>query len=140
VTLGGKKVFVDTNIWVYSVDSADNKKMDVALDILAELDESCTIVTSTQVMGEFYNAATRYLGIDPFIANDFVKDLERFEQSMIAPYTVREAIEISRLNRLSYYDSLHLAAAAQKKCAAFYTEDMNHGQIIAGVEIINPFL
>ena len=43
-------------------------------------------------------------------------------------------------NRISFWDALVIAAAESAKCSILYTEDLNHGQIIRGVRIENPFL
>ncbi|MBF0628980.1 MAG: PIN domain-containing protein [Magnetococcales bacterium] len=43
--------------------------------------------------------------------------------------------------RISYWDSLIVAAALVARCDTLYSEDMQHGQVIAGaLKIINPFL
>jgi predicted nucleic acid-binding protein len=41
--------------------------------------------------------------------------------------------------KLSLWDALIVAAAASAGCEAIYTEDLNPGQTIAGVKVINPF-
>jgi predicted nucleic acid-binding protein len=38
------------------------------------------------------------------------------------------------------YDGLILAAAGEAGCKTLYSEDLQHGQIIEGVQIENPFL
>jgi predicted nucleic acid-binding protein len=50
------------------------------------------------------------------------------------------AINISKRHGYRIYDSLILAAAMQAGCTTLYTEDMQHGQIVDGVRIMNPFL
>jgi predicted nucleic acid-binding protein len=43
--------------------------------------------------------------------------------------------------RFSYFDSLIIAAALAAGCSTLYSEDMQHGQVIAGrLTISNPFL
>ena len=54
------KVFIDTNILIYSIDDADIKKQKKAQDIISELSENGGII-STQVLQEFYNIATKAL-------------------------------------------------------------------------------
>jgi predicted nucleic acid-binding protein len=41
--------------------------------------------------------------------------------------------------QLSHWDSLIIAAALEGHCEVLYSEDLQHGQIIEGLEIINPF-
>jgi predicted nucleic acid-binding protein len=52
---------------------------------------------------------------------------------------IREAIDIQILNRLSFWDSLIISAAAGSKCSILFSEDLNHGQEIKGVRVQNPF-
>lgn len=52
---------------------------------------------------------------------------------------VRAAIELTESVQLSYWDGLILAAARSAGCHRLLTEDLNHGQILGGVRIENPF-
>jgi len=40
--------------------------------------------------------------------------------------------------KYSFYDSLMLAAAIKSNCPHFYSEDLQQGQFIDHIEIINP--
>jgi predicted nucleic acid-binding protein len=53
--------------------------------------------------------------------------------------TVLRATEIAELARLSFWDSLIVAAAEEVGCEELLSEDMGHGQQVAGVRIVNPF-
>ena len=50
-----------------------------------------------------------------------------------------QAMQLARRHRLSVYDGAILAAAEQAGCDVLYTEDLQHGARIAGVEIRNPY-
>ena len=50
------------------------------------------------------------------------------------------AIDIHRLYGFSFWDSLILCCAKQSGCRILLSEDMQHGQVIEGVRIVNPFL
>ena len=41
---------------------------------------------------------------------------------------------------ISWWDSMIIAAAKKGGCKTIYSEDLSNGQIIAGVQIVNPFL
>ena len=41
---------------------------------------------------------------------------------------------------LSFYDSLIVAAAQEAGCTRLYSEDMQHGQVIGKLKIVNPFV
>jgi len=51
-----------------------------------------------------------------------------------------KALEISERCGFSLYDSLILTASLETKCETLYTEDLQHGQKIHGLTIMNPFL
>ncbi|MFZ5571806.1 MAG: PIN domain-containing protein [Thermodesulfobacteriota bacterium] len=89
-------------------------------------------VISTQVMQEFYVAATNKLGADPLIIKDILRALERFETVLINPALIRDAIDCSIINRLSFWDALIIVAAESTHCDILWTEDLNDGQIIRG--------
>jgi len=53
------KVFIDTNILVYSMDQFDPAKQQKCRSILKTVSTDLSGVVSTQVLQEFYVAATR---------------------------------------------------------------------------------
>ena len=52
---------------------------------------------------------------------------------------IREAAHLSADRQLSFWDGLIVVAAKRCGATSLYTEDLNHGQTIEGVEIVNPF-
>ena len=53
---------------------------------------------------------------------------------------MNQVIEDIRKNaNYSYYDCLILAAAHQSECRTVFSKDLQSGQTIAGVKIVNPF-
>ena len=60
---------------------------------------------------------------------------------MFTPATYsRGALALHALHGTSFYDALVLQAAIASGCSALLTEDMQHGAVIGGVRITNPFL
>jgi len=53
---------------------------------------------------------------------------------------VLAAIDFHRLHRLSFWDSLILRMTKQAGCRVLLTEDLQHGQLIDGIRIVNPFI
>lgn len=51
-----------------------------------------------------------------------------------------EALRITGRYRLSWYDSLIVAAATEAGCSILYSEDFQDGFKIGDVEIRNPFV
>src|SRR5690348_12741685 len=57
----------------------------------------------------------------------------------ITPATVIRASEISEVWKISFWDGMIIAAAEQDEAWELLSEDLNPGQLIAGVRIVNPF-
>jgi predicted nucleic acid-binding protein len=49
------------------------------------------------------------------------------------------AVEVRTRYRYSFYDSLIIAAALEAGCTRLYSEDLQHGQRIERLTIVNPF-
>jgi len=132
------KVFLDANILVYAQDIASPDKQKRSRELIARLSGSGSGVISTQVMQEFFVVATRKLGVPPLAAKAVLKTFSVFETVVVGPALIREAIDCSILNGISFWDSLIVAAAASAGCNVLYTEDLNASQIIMGVKVQNP--
>ena len=133
--------FVDTNILLYAVgvDPAESAKQVIASEIL----RSRTVVLSVQVLQEFFWQATRRSRRDRLPDEDAAAFVESWKRFPIQPQTMdvlERAIAICRRTQLSYWDGAIVAAAAFADCRILLSEDMQHGQIIDGVRIVNPFL
>ncbi|MGO9485671.1 MAG: PIN domain-containing protein [Rhodomicrobium sp.] len=134
-------VFLDTNILLYSIsdDPADNKKRNIALELL-DRDE---IGLSIQVFQEFYVQATRQSRTKPLthaMAAGLISKWCRFAVQPMTLDILNAALDIKQRHRLSYWDSAIVAAALALGCHELYTEDMQDGLRIDGLRLINPFL
>ena len=132
------KVFLDTNILTYAQDADAPDKQRRSREVIAELGQSADGVISTQVMQEFFVAATRKLGMPPLATKAVLKTFTVFEVVQVSPALIHDAVDCSVLNELSFWDSLVLAAAAAAGCTTVYSEDLNAGQTILGVRVQNP--
>lgn len=131
--------FIDTNVLIYAVDRSDTVKQERALEIIARLAKERIGVISTQVLQEFYSAATRKLGLDPLHARQHLRDFRVFDIVQITPEIIDEGVNFSILHRLSFWDGLIVAAAVAGASSELISEDLNDGQNIQGVSIRNPF-
>jgi predicted nucleic acid-binding protein len=132
-------VFIDTNIVVYADDVAYPEKQAIAAALIANAYAAGDAVISTQVMQEYYNAAVNKLNMDAALAVERLRFFARFEVVSTTPQLVIVATDLHRLKRLSFWDALILQSAMSSGCHTLYSEDMNHGEIVNGVEIVNPF-
>ena len=133
------RVFLDANIFVYAQDAGAPAKQRKSREIIAQLAASGNGIVSTQVLQEFFVAATRKPGVAPVAAKGVLKTLAVFEIVQVSPALIHEAVDCSILNQLSFWDSLILAAAASAGCGTVLSEDLNASQAILGVKIRNPF-
>jgi predicted nucleic acid-binding protein len=141
------RVFLDTNIFVYAVDAqsatpVSGAKAAIADDLIRGALESQNAWISYQVIQEFFNVALR-----KFTVPMPVEYARRYLSTVFRSFGVvhssfglfSEATEICSRYRLSWYDSIILAAAAEAGCEVIYTEDLQHGSKVNGVLVENPF-
>lgn len=134
-----RRSFLDTNVLIYSVDGADTAKQEIALGLIAQHAKERTGVISTQVLQEFYSAATRKLGIAPLQARQHLRDFRVFDIVQVTPGIIEEGVDCSILNAISFWDGLIVASASAAKCVELISEDLADGQVIEGLVVRNPF-
>lgn len=134
------KVFVDSNIVVYTMDDRSPAKRDRCVALLASLGREPRGVVSTQVLQETYSVATSKLGVAPLSAKRTVRSLTLLEVITVTPPLILEAVDCSVLNTISFWDALIVAAAASANCETLWTEDLTPGQVILGVRVENPLV
>ena len=132
------KIFLDTNILIYTLDSHDHKKQNRCRSLLHKIQEDNNGVISTQIMQEFYVVATKKLFVKPQIVKGILHSFENFEVVQINPALIQQAIDCSIIHQLSFWDALIIVGAESAKCGRLWTEDLNSGQVIRGVKIENP--
>ncbi len=132
------KIFIDTNILVYTCDNFEKEKQKKCRSLLKTIALDYIGVISTQVLQEFYVSCVKKLKIEPLITKEILISYERFEVVQITQEVIKEAIDCSVLNKISFWDSLIVSAAQYAKCGEIWSEDMNDGQIIRGIKIVNP--
>ncbi len=135
------KVFVDSNILIYAHDLDAGPKQQRAAEWLSRLWDTRSGRLSTQVLQEFYVNVTQKIKVplSKSVAREAIRNYAPWVQSAITPATVVRASEISEVWQLSFWDGMIVAAAEQDEAAELLSEDLNPGQVIAGVKIVNPF-
>lgn len=134
-----ERVFLDTNVLVYADDLDAGPKRDRARAVVREHVASGAAVLSTQVLQEFFAIATRKLGLAPEVARARVEAFAQLDVVLIRTELIVGAIDLHRLRSLSFWDALVVRSAVAAGCSRLLTEDLNHGQVIEGVRIENPF-
>ena len=131
--------FFDTNVLVYSDDKSAPAKQRRALDLVAEHRRAKTGVVSLQILQEYFVTVTRKLRVDAAIARRKVELLGEFDLVSPGLADVLAAIDLHRLHAISFWDALVLRSAKEAGCTVLFSEDMQHGQNIEGITIVNPF-
>ena len=133
--------FADTNVLVYALAADDAVRAPVAQELLRQLMSTRWLRLSTQVLQELFVTLTRKARV-PLTVSQAIRYMDQLATfPVLAPdYTaIRDAAELSQSTKLAFWDALVLVAAARSGAKRLYTEDLNHGQIILGVEVVNPF-
>jgi len=136
------KYFIDTNVFVYCFDDSTPEKKVRALALIAEALQSGNGVISWQVIQEFLNVSTR-----KFLVPLKPEDAKLYLNKVLHPLChvfpdldlYNAALDIFEKTRFSFYDSLIIAGAQRGGCNILYSEDLNNGQQVNGVKILNPF-
>jgi predicted nucleic acid-binding protein len=131
------KVFIDTNILVYSLSTDDDRSAKARAALLS----STEAVVSSQVINEFISTCLKknLLSLDDAAqaANGFMRALQF---APVHEATINRALRLVKKYKFSYWDSLIAACALENGCSVLFTEDMQHGQLINNrLRIVNPF-
>src|SRR3954454_6387256 len=132
--------FLDTNVLVYAVSSAegDASRRATALNLVERADFGL----SAQVLQEFYVTVTRKIRkpLPPDQAVALIDEYRLFPTVPTDYPLIVAAVELSLRYGISYWDGAIVAAAEVLEASTLYTEDLNHGQRYGRVLAVNPFL
>jgi len=133
------KMFLDSNILVYSSLQDNKEKHDIVLNLWKQL-EGNFIFVSTQVVNEVYVSLLRHALTDKDIQNIVLKIIDVCNVSVITIDSIKSAWKLKKQYNLSYWDSLIVASAMENNCDILYSEDMQDRQTLEDkLKIINPF-
>ena len=134
-------VFVDSTTLLYSLDENEPAKREMSLAWLRALRRTRELVLSPQVLNETYSVVFRKRGFAP--ARGKIRHVLReyfgWVRAGATAETLATAWDIQDRYRTSFWDALLLASASETACAYFLSEDLNDGQLIGEVRILNPF-
>ena len=134
--------FLDTNILVYTFDLARPDKQRTARRLLTAALTSQRGAISTQVVQEFLNISLR-----GFARPIILADLREYLDTVLAPLCLHfpsinfyaQALVTQVETGYSWYDALIVSAALELGCSTLLSEDLQHGRVIRGMVIRNPF-
>jgi predicted nucleic acid-binding protein len=131
--------FVDTNVLVYAEDRHDPRKQGVARDLIRSALRQKSYVVSTQVLAEFFAVAVGKLGLSAEGARRRVEIYAALDVFRRGVEDLLAAIDLHRLFQLSIWGRLVFRVASASGCRVLYSEDLQSGRRVAGVEVVNPF-
>ncbi|OGR06485.1 MAG: hypothetical protein A2511_10835 [Deltaproteobacteria bacterium RIFOXYD12_FULL_50_9] len=134
--------FLDTNVLVYAYDTHEPAKQIIARQILESAVFEETAALSAQVLSEFFVVVTRKIST-PLTAEEAKQIISLFRRLPVAEIDgdlVEAAVVIHQQHNVSFWDGLIIAAARCLGCTRLLSEDMQTGQQIDGLVIVNPFL
>ncbi|HTW81330.1 MAG TPA: PIN domain-containing protein [Terracidiphilus sp.] len=129
------RTFLDTNVLIYAF--ADNSaKLGVA-ERLVNRGGAVNI----QILNELANALHRKFGFGWLQIREIIDSILVTcpDPLPLGLETHRAGLRICERYGYSVYDGLIIAAALEADCRVLYSEDMQHGQVIDGLRIENPF-
>jgi predicted nucleic acid-binding protein len=132
--------FFDTNILVYTEDARVPDKQRKATRLVEEHWLDDTAVLSLQVLQEYFATVTQKLNAPLERAQRRVEIFASAKVVRFDTHDVIAAIELHRLVQVSFWDALILHAARSSGAAVLYSEDFQHGAVLASVRVVNPFL
>ena len=134
--------FLDSNIFIYAFDETDDRKRTIAKDLVLQSLRAASGVISYQVVQEVLNVLTTKIA-RPVRHEDSLRYFRSTLQPMWSVYPSGElfvrGLEIRTRYGYGFYDSMILSAAVEGGCSVVYSEDLQHGQVVETVRIVDPF-
>ena len=133
--------FVDTNILIYAHDRDAGIKHDKARQILTDLWNQENGCLSVQVLQEFFVNVTKKIPqpLPTAVAREVMRIYLPWVRTVSDGEMVVRASEIADAWQTSFWDGMIIAAAERSGASELFTEDLQSGQRIAGLMVINPF-
>jgi len=133
--------FVDTNVLIYAHDRDAGIKHDQAKHILIDLWNQENGCLSAQVLQEFFVNVTRKIPqpLSTAVAREVIRTYLPWIKTAVDGEMVIRASEIADAWQTSFWDGMIIAAAERSGATELLTEDLQSGQHIAGLVLLNPF-
>lgn len=136
------KVFIDTNVLIYSFDNKNPQKQTIAKKLLKTFFDKDEYFISSQVLNEFCSAALKKLTppLEIEVLREFVSAFPARKILPVNREITLSALVIMEKYKFSYWDCMVAATALNNECAVLYSEDLHDGLVIENVlSIAHPF-
>lgn len=134
-------VFVDSTTLIYLRDRRDPAKQRMCAAWLKTLIRRGLLTVNPQVLNEVYWVLRRkrQLGVTRDQARRTIRFFLPYATARTSSALMAPAWRLEDGAGVVYYDALLLASAREAGCGHFLSEDLNDGQLYAGVQVVNPF-
>ena len=134
-------VFIDTNILIYAHYPETGRKFDIATDIVSTLWREGTGVLSTQVLQEFFRAATQKMkpAMSHQQSREVIADYSQWCSVKTDTQLLISASILRERHSVQWWDALVIEGAMRSGAKTLLSEDMQHGQRFGEVTVRNPF-
>ncbi len=134
--------FIDTNLFIYQLEAADERKHGIANGIIREGIETGNACISCQVVQECLNTVLRKAEVPLDNASS-----RAYLDHVLAPLLrvtasinlYHRGLDVQARYRFGFYDALIIAAALEAGCKRLYSEDLQDGQRIDTLNVEDPF-
>ena len=126
--------FIDTNVLIYAQETGE--KAETARSVML-----AGGVISVQVLNEFTDVLRRKYRLEWRAIAEALADVRAVFDPVrsIGIETHTSAVALARAHGFRFYDALIVASAIDAGCDTLLTEDLQAGQRVDGVTIVNPF-
>jgi len=138
------KIFLDTNIFVYSIDSSaeQKEKRNIARKLVKTHIREESGAISIQVVQEFFQVATTKIRT-PISVEDALEFMQYMASLQIVTPDFDMVVAAARIyqkHSISFRDALILQAAKTADCFQVLSEDLQDGFRLDDLTVRNPFL
>lgn len=132
------RVALDTNVLIYAELEPETDKGARAAEIVLKAAHDGVI--AAQALGEFLRFVQRRA---PSALEEAIRQTALYRAAFLTPPTTDETIalaaEMSMRRRLQFWDCVIVRSSAGAGATTLLTEDMQDGDFVEGVRLINPF-
>lgn len=133
------RLALDTNLLVYAEGEGDALRCGLARTLTQRLQVQ-RVVLPVQVLGELHHVLARKYRWPAARVGAVVREWAELYGACDSTRTAFEAaLELAAAHGLPIWDALILSVAAEQRCLALITEDLQPGFSWRGVTVVNPF-
>ncbi|HTS51449.1 MAG TPA: PIN domain-containing protein [Bryobacteraceae bacterium] len=136
---GGDKYFVDSNLLLYAHDARNKQKQLRAEAWLDWIWQNALANVSWQVLQEFYANAVLKMRVPPHYARKVVTLWSEWHPPEVSLGLLERAWYWTDQAKISFWDSMIVAAAERARCRWLLSEDFQPGRDFGDLTVVNPF-